>query len=188
MNSSTPWLNFQNNLYANEALGFFLDYNDSGISTPDIDRMRSLFDNALQAMSKLEQGAISNPDENRQVGHYWLRNPQLAPTSHIKHEIKGSQKLITSFADKIRSGQIQSPDGKNFSHVLIVGIGGSALGPQFIGDALGTTSGLTPHFLDNTDPDGIDRTLNSLSEVLAQTLVLVVSKSGGTAETRNGML
>ena len=41
-------------------------------------------------------------------------------------------------------------------------------------------------FFDNTDPQGIDDTLNSLD--LARTLVLVISKSGGTPETRNGML
>jgi glucose-6-phosphate isomerase len=44
------------------------------------------------------------------------------------------------------------------------------------------------HFLDNTDPDGIDRVLGGLTGCLERTLTLVVSKSGGTAETRNGMM
>ncbi len=43
------------------------------------------------------------------------------------------------------------------------------------------------HFLDNTDPDGFDKTFDAI-ERLATTLTLVVSKSGGTKETRNGML
>ena len=43
-------------------------------------------------------------------------------------------------------------------------------------------------FLDNTDPDGFDVVLGALRGRLARTLVLVISKSGGTAETRNGML
>ncbi len=34
---------------------------------------------ALEAMAALEAGAIANPDEGRQVGHYWLRSPALAP-------------------------------------------------------------------------------------------------------------
>ena len=34
---------------------------------------------AVQAMLELEHGAIANPTEGRQVGHYWLRNPGLAP-------------------------------------------------------------------------------------------------------------
>ena len=44
------------------------------------------------------------------------------------------------------------------------------------------------HFIDNTDPDGIDRTLALLGDHLNETLCIVTSKSGGTPETRNGML
>jgi glucose-6-phosphate isomerase len=73
--------------------------------------------------------------------------------------------------------------------VLIVGIGGSALGPQFVAQALGTPyDAMLPFFIDNTDPDGIDQILGELDGQLAMTLVVVVSKSGGTPETRNGML
>src|SRR5262249_30254790 len=43
-------------------------------------------------------------------------------------------------------------------------------------------------FFDNTDPDGFDRTLGRLDGHLDETLVVVISKSGGTKETRNGML
>jgi glucose-6-phosphate isomerase len=43
-------------------------------------------------------------------------------------------------------------------------------------------------FFDNTDPDGMDAVLAGLAGGLARTLVVVISKSGGTVETRNGML
>src|SRR5260221_3406821 len=43
-------------------------------------------------------------------------------------------------------------------------------------------------FLDNTDPQGMDRVLRNLQQRLDHTLAVVVSKSGGTPETRNGML
>jgi glucose-6-phosphate isomerase len=43
-------------------------------------------------------------------------------------------------------------------------------------------------FLDNTDPDGFDSVLIALAPRLHETLVVVISKSGGTAETRNGQL
>jgi glucose-6-phosphate isomerase len=73
--------------------------------------------------------------------------------------------------------------------VLHVGIGGSALGPQLISNALGgENDSLQLHFLDNTDPDGFDRVLRALRRHLGQTLVTVVSKSGSTPEPRNGML
>ena len=47
---------------------------------------------------------------------------------------------------------------------------------------------MTLYFFDNTDPDGMDRILESLSDSLGITLCIVISKSGGTKETRNGML
>jgi glucose-6-phosphate isomerase len=47
---------------------------------------------------------------------------------------------------------------------------------------------MRPCFFDNTDPDGIDRTLAQLAGKLGETLTVVISKSGGTKETRNGML
>jgi glucose-6-phosphate isomerase len=73
---------------------------------------------------------------------------------------------------------------------LCIGIGGSALGPMFVADALGdpTADRMRVDFIDNTDPDGIDRTLRRLGGRLAETLCVVASKSGGTPETRNGML
>jgi len=44
------------------------------------------------------------------------------------------------------------------------------------------------YFFDNSDPDGFDRVLDKIDKELARTLVVVISKSGGTKETRNGML
>ena len=44
------------------------------------------------------------------------------------------------------------------------------------------------YFFDNTDPDGFDRVLDKIGDGLRQTLAVVISKSGGTKETRNGML
>jgi glucose-6-phosphate isomerase len=43
-------------------------------------------------------------------------------------------------------------------------------------------------FFDNTDPDGMDRTLAQIGNELDRTLTVVISKSGATKETRNGML
>ena len=47
---------------------------------------------------------------------------------------------------------------------------------------------LKPFFFDNTDPDGMNRTLAAIGKKLDRTLCIVISKSGGTKETRNGML
>jgi glucose-6-phosphate isomerase len=61
---------------------------------------------------------------------------------------------------------------------------------MFVADALGDpqTDRMAVHFVDNTDPDGIARELFRLGGSLDETLCVVMSKSGGTPETRNGML
>ncbi len=144
---------------------------------------------AFKAMEELEAGAIANPDENRQVGHYWLRNPGLAPDPATGDAIRETVARIKAFARDIHSGKIKGSGGA-FENLLVIGIGGSALGPQFVAQALGSEDNdlLEPWFFDNTDPDGIDRTLAALGDRLDRTLAVVISKSGGTPETRNGML
>ncbi len=188
MSNVKAWNNFTNNLYTNSDLGFFLDLSDASIITSKIQSFGGQIHAALKDMDALEKGAKSNPDEDRQVGHYWLRNPDISPTSEICQLIKDTIRDIKIFAFDILNGRLRNPAGQTFTHLLLIGIGGSALGPQFLYEALGSTKGLKIDFLDNTDPDGIDRTLDQLSESMSQTLVLVISKSGGTAETRNGML
>jgi len=148
---------------------------------------------AFKSMAELEAGAIANPDENRRVGHYWLRAPQLAPDPQIRGQIDQTVRAVETFAADIRAKNLVPPKAPRFTDFLLIGIGGSALGPQLVLDALGPArpgarGALVPHFLDNTDPDGFDRALAELGRRLKSTLVLVISKSGSTKETRNGML
>ena len=185
---SNKWRDYQDKLYSNPDLGFFLDYGHSGINDKTLSNFEASFRSAFDHMDRLEKGAIANPDENRQVGHYWLRNPDLAPSKQQRSDIKSTLDRIHSFSSAIVDGKILAPHNSPYTNVLLIGIGGSALGPQFITDALRTGDALAIDFIDNTDPSGIDRTLASLMPVLPSTLVLIISKSGGTAETRNGMI
>ncbi|MCK4658917.1 MAG: glucose-6-phosphate isomerase [Phycisphaerae bacterium] len=143
----------------------------------------------FREMEALETGAIANPDEGRMVGHYWLRNPGCAPNPELAADIADTLGQIKTFAGEVHSGRVHPSEAGCFENVLVVGIGGSALGPQLLTDALRSEADrMRVFFLDNTDPDGIDRTLGDLGEGLGRTLTLVISKSGGTAETRNGMV
>ncbi len=144
---------------------------------------------AFHDMEALEAGAIANPDEGRMVGHYWLRDPARAPSPAIAADISEAVNLVKTFARDVHSGQVRPAVADRFENVLLIGIGGSALGPQLIADALGSQDDrMRLFFLDNTDPDGMDRTLAGLFGGLERTLTVVISKSGGTAETRNGMV
>ena len=152
-------------------------------------RMEAPMRKVFASMKALEGGSIANPDENRQVGHYWLRHPGKAPTAALTEAIEAAVRDVKQFAASVHSGQISGERGF-FKNLLVIGIGGSALGPQFVANALGhpLVDKLKIFFFDNTDPDGMDRTLAPIVTELGQTLVLVISKSGGTPETRNGML
>ncbi|MCE9544269.1 MAG: glucose-6-phosphate isomerase [Planctomycetia bacterium] len=187
---SGSWQRFQQYLCSCPELDLSVDVSRMSFDDAYFDRMAPAMNAAFAAMDALEQGAIANPDENRMVGHYWLRAPQLAPTPEIRTEIETTLAEIRKFAAAVHAGTIKPPSGEKFSHVLSIGIGGSALGPEFVHDALGEGSKdrLQTHFIDNTDPDGIARTLSALAGQLGRTLVLVISKSGGTPETHNGML
>lgn len=189
MASSSLWQRFQRCFLEYRDLGFSIDISRMKFSEDLFDKMQPRMEQAFAAMRELEAGAIANPTEDRMVGHYWLRNSALAPTPEIRAEIEETIQRIKKFAEDIHTGKITAEDGKCFEHVLHIGIGGSALGPEFVADALGS-----PHdpmdifFFDNTDPDGFDRVFDRIGDRLSQTLVVVVSKSGGTKETRNGML
>jgi len=189
MKKKTLWERYKQHLNYYPELGMMLDISRMGFPDDFFSAMEPLLVRAYREMAELEGGAVANPDEGRMVGHYWLRTPHLAPTAEIAGEIEAVIGEVKAFAAKVHSGAIAPRQGGKFSRYLLIGIGGSALGPQFVADALGSPGDpLSPHFFDNTDPDGMDRVLAEIGGRMGETLVLVVSKSGGTLETRNGML
>jgi glucose-6-phosphate isomerase len=188
MNNQELWQRYQDWLYYHPDLDFYLDISRMGVSDDLVASLQPKFAQAFQAMAALEKGAIANPDEQRMVGHYWLRNPDLAPNDAIRAEITEPLKQIAQFSQAVHQGHIKPPQAPRFSDVVAIGIGGSALGPQFVAQALAPDfAPLEIHFIDNTDPAGIDRVLNRLQDRLKSTLVVTTSKSGGTPEPRNGL-
>jgi len=189
MDEFALWQRYQDWLYRHEELELYLDISRIRFDDGFIKQMQPKFAKAFDDMAALERGAIANPDENRMVGHYWLRDPDRAPSDALKQDILSTLQDIKTFTQQVHTGALYPPGHEKFTDLLCIGIGGSALGPQFVSQAL--TADFPPlqaHFIDNTDPAGIDRTLNRLGDRLATTLIIVTSKSGGTPETRNAMV
>lgn len=183
------WDRFQKNYAEFPSLGLSLDISRMNFGDDFFASMQKPAEKAFAAMTALESGAIANPDEKRMVGHYWLRQAALAPTPELRAQIEQTLIRIKSFAGKVHQGSIAGARGP-FKKLLVIGIGGSALGPEFVANAL-TQPGrdkLEVFFFDNTDPDGMDKVLARIGHDLGQTITVVISKSGGTKETRNGML
>jgi len=189
MNTAALWKRYQDWLYYHKGLGLYVDISRMSFDDAFVEQLTPEFEQAFKDMDALEGGAISNPDEGRMVGHYWLRAPELAPSEDLKQAVTETLDSVETFAKKVRAGEIKPPEGDRFTDVLSVGIGGSALGPQFVSKALASaTEDIEIHFIDNTDPTGIDHTFEEIGDRIKSTLVLVISKSGGTPETRNGMV
>jgi transaldolase/glucose-6-phosphate isomerase len=80
---------------------------------------------------------------------------------------------LTSFAAEVRA--------ESFRDVLLLGMGGSSLGPEVIGQSLGSAAGFPKlHVLDSTDPSQIRAFERQID--LDRTLFIVSSKSGTTLE------
>lgn len=104
----------------------------------------------------------TNSDEDKWLGWLTITDDQLAH----RHE-------LTAAAEDARSG--------GFSHVLLLGMGGSSLCPEVLKMTFGTIPGYPElHVLDSTDPAQIKAIEEKVD--IAKTLFLVSSKSGSTLE------
>ncbi|MEB3306746.1 MAG: glucose-6-phosphate isomerase [Cyanobacteriota bacterium] len=185
---ASQWQRFQQLLWFDDELGAWLDLSRMAITGAQLSDLQEQMAAAFVAMEALETGAIANADEQRQVGHYWLRSPELAPDPQVTAHVKAEVDHIASFGRDVLAGTIKPGSGSRFTDVLWIGIGGSGLGPLLVVKALQNPGeGLPFHFIDNVDPDGIHRTLAAIGNRLLTTLVIVVSKSGGTPEPHLGM-
>lgn len=188
MSTNELWNRYREYLNVNDSVGITVDISRMKFSDNFFAEMSESMNHAFTQMDALEKGEIVNPDENRMVGHYWLRDSSIAPAD-LRETIDGTVAKIKQFAADVHAGSVKTEKGGHFRNLLVIGIGGSALGPQFVANALTTPQDkMRVFFFDNTDPDGMDKVLAQIGAGLAETLTIVISKSGGTKETRNGML
>ncbi len=167
---------------------FSIDFAGMKFTPADLDELAPKFERAAREMGRIEAGEIKNPDEHRKVTHFTDRR------DYAKSALFRS---VEEFAEKVRTGKITGETGKKFDAVVVNGIGGSALGPQLMQFAINgpywneksdaqRDGYLKLYFLDNTD----SAEFADLLEVMdpETTLHLVISKSGGTQETKNNMI
>src|SRR5882757_5462762 len=105
MTSSSLWPRFQKYFLCYDELDFSIDISRMRFPDGFFEKMQPLVEKAFAAMRELEAGAIANPDEGRMVGHYWLRDSKLAPTSELRADIDETNARIKQFAAEVHSGK-----------------------------------------------------------------------------------
>src|SRR6188768_1607478 len=97
----SAWQNFRDFYFDFPAIELAVDLSRMGIKANYFPRLETRMQRAFKAMTDLEKGAIANPNENRMVGHYWLRNSKIAPNRSIQRAIDVNVTNIKAFAKKV---------------------------------------------------------------------------------------
>jgi glucose-6-phosphate isomerase len=131
-------------------------------------------------------GEVINVTERRAVLHTALRaggsSKAKVDGKPVDPVIATELKRFLAFAEDVRSGRFAAADGKPFSDVVNIGIGGSDLGPVMATLALAPYhDGPRVHFVSNVDGAHLADTLKTLSP--SRTLFLIASKTFTTQET-----
>src|SRR5450432_2106257 len=114
MNANQLWDRYKKNLCRIDSVGLTLDISRMTFDDGFFAKMEPAMQKAFVAMDALEKGAIANPDEDRMVGHYWLRAPGLAPSADVGKEIGQTVASIKTFAADVHAGKIKSPTAGKF--------------------------------------------------------------------------
>ncbi|HZW35875.1 MAG TPA: hypothetical protein VFF01_02965, partial [Candidatus Deferrimicrobiaceae bacterium] len=131
-----------------------------------------------------------------------LRSGDGLTAGQLSKALRRAEKAALAVARRHAGGEIGFPDlpflesearrisrdaarlRRRFTHMLVLGIGGSALGAKAVLEGIGGSGarkGLALAVADNVDPDAFFPLLRS--HPMKTTVVVAISKSGGTAET-----
>eukprot|EP00768_Dysnectes_brevis_P008349 gnl/Dysnectes_brevis/750_a823_4315.p1 GENE.gnl/Dysnectes_brevis/750_a823_4315~~gnl/Dysnectes_brevis/750_a823_4315.p1 ORF type:complete len:563 (+),score=199.68 gnl/Dysnectes_brevis/750_a823_4315:30-1691(+) len=182
-------------VYYDETTDFSLSL--AGFSPIEMDKAMKRYEHAFTAafdmIDRIEAGEIVNhtaveaESEDRKVDHYNLRMKKEVDGNSLSKSLALWEQVKARAEELIASGE--------YKHVIFNGIGGSYLGPYFLLTGIhGEDYNLTQmrhgrptlHFIANTDADSFHKVMSELD--LSKTIMVAISKSGSTAETRTNLL
>ena len=172
-----------------EAAGLFLDYSKNRITDETLRLLTQLAEECgvAERRDAMFRGEHINTTEDRAVLHVALRMPRerslIVDGEDVVKQVHEVLDRMSSFADRIRSGEWKGHTGKPIRNVINIGIGGSDLGPVMAYEALRHYSKreMTFRFVSNVDgTDFVEKTRDLDPE---ETLFIVSSKTFTTLET-----
>lgn len=174
--------------------GIQVDFSRQLIKSDELTSMIELAKsmNVEEKIKKMYDGVKINETEGRSVLHTATRanreDKYVTEGKDVVPDVYEVLDRIDSFAEKVRSGAWTGCTGKTLNNILVVGIGGSALGTEFVYEAIRThpdaskaSEGITLKILANVDPIDFKRSLSQYDA--ERTLCIICSKTFTTAET-----
>ena len=169
--------------------GLFYDFSRQRIND-DIMVMLSELAHSQRLKEKfaaMMDGVKVNITENRAALHTACRrfskDPVWVDGVDVVAELARVRQQLRTFSEDIRQGRITGTTGKPLRHAVVVGIGGSYLGTEFVAAALKHAADprFRLSFLSNVDINNFGEIAEAVD--LEETLWMIVSKSYTTAET-----
>jgi glucose-6-phosphate isomerase len=172
-----------------EALGIYFDYSKNLVTSEVLDKLFELAEQSnVQARKEaMFSGEKINFTENRAVLHVALRSTPdqqiFVDGENVVPEVHDVLDKMSTFADKVLSGEWKGYTGKPIRNFINIGIGGSDLGPVMAYEALRfyTSPDLTFRFVSNID--GTDFAEATKDIAPDETMFLISSKTFTTLET-----
>jgi glucose-6-phosphate isomerase len=172
-----------------EAVGLYLDYSKNRVTA---ETLKLLFELAKEAgvrerLEAMFRGDKINITENRAVLHVALRAPKgesiVVDGKDVVPEVHAVLDAMTTFSNRVRSGEWKGHTGKRIRNLVNIGIGGSDLGPVMAYEALKHYSqrDLTFRFVSNVDGTDFAEAVQDLHP--EETLFIISSKTFTTLET-----
>src|SRR5882757_10251296 len=175
--------------FATEVLGLYFDYSKNRITDETVKLLIRLAGESglRERIDAMFRGEKINITENRAVLHVALRAPRNASIvvdgENVVPKVHAVLDRMTSFANRLRSGEWKGHTGKRIRNVINIGIGGSDLGPVMAYEALKYYSdrSITFRFVSNVDGTDFAEAVRDLDT--SETLFIISSKTFTTLET-----
>ena len=175
--------------FSAKGAGMFYDYSRQRVDQTTMDllfelaRVRAV----RQRFQAMQSGEKVNVTESRAALHTACRSFSGRPVTldgrDVMPDILQVREAIRRFAESVHNGTVTGSTGKPFRHVVVVGIGGSYLGTEFVSTALAACADkqVEIHYLSNVDIHNFGHVVSRIDP--ETTLWVVISKSYTTAET-----
>ncbi len=168
---------------------FFYDFSRQRVTEKTMDLLFELAETAdvHRKYRDMAEGQKVNVTENRAALHTAARSFSsqsiLMEGKNVMGEIEAVRRQVHAFSQKVHNGTLRGSTGKAFRHIVVIGIGGSYLGTEFVANALFAFAdkGMELHFLSNVDSHNFETIKTKIDP--ESTLCIVISKSFTTVET-----